>query len=144
MSRWPAFTLAAALWLSSPVAEARGAPDGSSAAAAGMPGAAVGVEQLARLAPAADPEVLALGLAAMRCAQAGGTGTGVSRLAVIDYSRSSRAPRLWVFDLAAQRLLFEELVAHGQGSGEDRPTRFSNCPQARLALGVANAGGAPR
>lgn len=100
---------------------------GETLALAMPPGAALTqAEHLARLAPAASREVLALGLAAMRCAQAAGTGTDASRLAVIDYSRSSREPRLWIFDLAAGRLLFEELVAHGQGSGDDRPTRFSN------------------
>ncbi|MET0289596.1 MAG: murein L,D-transpeptidase catalytic domain family protein [Pseudoxanthomonas sp.] len=81
---------------------------------------------LAQLAPDADPEVLALGLSAMQCAQAHGTGTDAQRLAVIDYSRSSLTPRLWVFDLAKQALLYKELVAHGQGSGGDLPARFSN------------------
>lgn len=81
---------------------------------------------LARLAPGADPKVLELALAAMHCAQAAGTGKDAQRLAVIDYSRSSLEPRLWVFDLAADRLLYQELVAHGQGSGGDVPTRFSN------------------
>jgi hypothetical protein len=81
---------------------------------------------LARLAPRANPEVIALALAAMRCAKAGGVALDANRLAVIDYSRPSLEPRLWVFDLAGPRLLFEELVAHGQGSGENRPTHFSN------------------
>ena len=81
---------------------------------------------LARLAPAADPEVLALALSSMRCAQAQGIGEAADRLAVIDYRRSSLKPRLWVFDVAAGRLLFEEVVAHGQGSGNDLATRFSN------------------
>lgn len=83
-------------------------------------------QELARQAPSADPQVLALGLSAMQCAQAHGTGPDASRLAVIDYSRSSLTPRLWVFDLARQKLLYEEWVAHGQGSGEDVPHRFSN------------------
>lgn len=47
-------------------------------------------------------------------------------MAVIDYSRSSMTPRLWVFDLAQRKLLYKELVAHGQGSGGDLPNRFSN------------------
>jgi hypothetical protein len=81
---------------------------------------------LARLAPAADPQVLELALSAMRCAQAQGIGAAAHRLAVIDYRRSSLKPRLWVFDLGAGRLLFEEVVAHGQGSGDDLATRFSN------------------
>ncbi|MET1023582.1 MAG: murein L,D-transpeptidase catalytic domain family protein [Pseudoxanthomonas sp.] len=85
-----------------------------------------GLPDLAQLAPDADPEVLALGMSAMQCAQAHGTGGDARRLAVIDYSRSSLTPRLWVFDLAQRKLLYKELVAHGQGSGGDMPDRFSN------------------
>ncbi|MGH8171955.1 MAG: murein L,D-transpeptidase catalytic domain family protein [Rhodanobacteraceae bacterium] len=81
---------------------------------------------LARLAPDADPEVLSLAIAAMKCAQSDGVGVGAARLAVIDYSRPSLQPRLWVFDLAADKLVFEEVVAHGRGSGDDVPTQFSN------------------
>jgi hypothetical protein len=47
-------------------------------------------------------------------------------LTVIDYSKPSTTRRLWVFDLRAHRLLYHELVAHGQGSGENVPIRFSN------------------
>src|SRR3546814_15021647 len=49
-----------------------------------------------------------------------------SRLAVIDYSRPSTEPRLWVFDLAANKLLYQERVAHGRNSGENRAVTFSN------------------
>lgn len=87
---------------------------------------AMTADALAQLAPHANPEVLALALAAMHCAKSNGVAMAADRIAVIDYSRPSLEPRLWVFDLAAPRLLFEELVAHGQGSGENRPTRFSN------------------
>lgn len=82
--------------------------------------------QLADTAPTLDPHVLNLALAAVRCAQADGIGASARRLAVIDYSRSSLKPRLWVFDLGSERLLYREVVAHGQGSGGDVPTRFSN------------------
>ncbi|BBD79664.1 murein L,D-transpeptidase catalytic domain family protein [Aerosticca soli] len=82
--------------------------------------------QFVRQAPLADPRVIELALAAVRCAQSSGVGLKAQRLAVIDYSRSSREPRLWVFELATGRLLYQEVVAHGQGSGEDVPTRFSN------------------
>lgn len=81
---------------------------------------------LSRLAPAADPRVLELAVSAMQCAQASGVGATASRLAVIDYSRPSLLPRLWVFDLTAGKLLYEEVVAHGQGSGDNLATRFSN------------------
>ncbi|WP_232823780.1 murein L,D-transpeptidase catalytic domain family protein [Salinicola sp. CPA57] len=81
---------------------------------------------LEQLAPDADPDVIALGLATMQCAQRHGVGEAAQRLAIIDYSRSSQTPRLWVFDLARHKLLYREVVAHGQGSGGDVPDRFSN------------------
>ncbi len=84
------------------------------------------VATLRELAPQADPKVLELALAAVRCAQADGVGTGARRLAVIDYSRPSLQPRLWVFDLASHSLLYHELVAHGSGSGGNVPDHFSN------------------
>ena len=98
----------------------------SNATATSATQAPLSSDDLARLAPAADPNVLELALGAMRCAQADGVGEHAERLAVIDYSRSSLEPRLWVFDLASDRLLYQELVAHGQGSGGDVPNRFSN------------------
>ena len=53
-------------------------------------------------------------------------GVDPGRLGVIDYSRPSTEPRLWVFDLARHRLLFEEWVAHGRNSGDNLTARFSN------------------
>lgn len=47
-------------------------------------------------------------------------------LTLIDYSQPSTARRLWTFDLSNGALLFHERVAHGQGSGGDLATRFSN------------------
>jgi hypothetical protein len=81
------------------------------------------------IAPDADPGVLALALEARQCALDHGDVSAESRLAVIDYSRPSTERRMWVFDLAAQdepELLYHEYVAHGQGSGGNVPTRFSN------------------
>ena len=78
---------------------------------------------LANAAPAADRGVLEMAARAADCARREGA---VDRLAVIDYSRPSSEPRLWVFDLARGRLLFEELVAHGRGTGERLAERFSN------------------
>lgn len=83
------------------------------------------VDKLARVAPKLDRKVLAKAVSAMECA----TNNGMSpaeRLAVIDFSRPSSVPRLWIFDLKRRKLLLEELVAHGQNSGEDRATSFSN------------------
>lgn len=83
------------------------------------------VQSLAKLAPAANPDVLKLALDAVGCADASGLGAA-RRLAVIDYSRPSTERRLWVFDLAQRRLLFEELVAHGKNTGDNHARRFSN------------------
>ena len=81
---------------------------------------------LARLAPDADPRVLTLALEARECASRQLGQAPSPRLAVIDYSRASTVPRLWVFDLDNDRLLFREVVAHGQGTGENMARAFSN------------------
>lgn len=87
---------------------------------------------LAQLAPGADPAVLTLAASAMACAD-----PQAERLAVIDFSRPSVEPRLWVFDLAEERLLFEELVSHGRGSGDAEATIFSNTPESyQSSLGL--------
>ena len=82
--------------------------------------------QLQRMAPDADPQVIALALEAAQCASASGSIAPPKRLAVIDYSRPSTERRLWVFDLGSPRLLYSEYVAHGRASGENLATAFSN------------------
>jgi hypothetical protein len=52
-------------------------------------------------------------------------------LTVIDYSLPSLQPRLWVIDLARNRVLFHELVAHGENSGDNYAVAFSNQPGSR-------------
>lgn len=84
------------------------------------------LQQLVRLAPDADPGVLALAVQARECAVRNGDADAGARLAVIDYSKPSTAKRLWVFDVASDALLFREHVSHGQGSGDNMATRFSN------------------
>ncbi len=81
--------------------------------------------QLARQAPGLSPQVLRHALAAMQCAVNSGAAQA-DRLAVIDYSLPSTQRRLWLFDLRQRRLLLQELVAHGRGSGDNLATRFSN------------------
>jgi hypothetical protein len=71
-------------------------------------------------------EALRAALDAVACARAHGVSGRDDLLTLIDYSLPSTAPRLWVLDLAHGKVLFHELVAHGQGSGENRATRFSN------------------
>lgn len=75
---------------------------------------------------AIDPQVFDLALGAASCAVQSGDVPDPATLTVIDYSKPSTTRRLWVFDLRTHRLLYHELVAHGQGSGENVPTRFSN------------------
>ena len=81
---------------------------------------------LAKLAPDANPKVLQLALEARDCAAASSGRAAAPRLAVIDYSLPSTTPRLWVFDLEQNKVLFREVVAHGQGTGENLAVRFSN------------------
>jgi len=73
-----------------------------------------------------DARVIRLALGAAACARQAGAVINDRLLTVIDYSRPSTDPRLWVLDLARERVLFEERVAHGQGSGDNYATRFSN------------------
>lgn len=83
------------------------------------------IDTLSREAPALDRAVLGKALAAMQCAVNSGVRSS-ERLAVIDFSLPSSTPRLWIFDLTERKLLLEELVAHGQNSGENYASSFSN------------------
>ncbi len=47
-------------------------------------------------------------------------------LTLIDFTMPSTARRLWVIDMATERVLFNTWVAHGQGSGGNYATAFSN------------------
>lgn len=76
-----------------------------------------------------DPSVFELALTAASCAVRSGDIEDLSTLTVIDYSRPSTEKRLWVFDLRDRALRYEELVAHGSGSGGNMATSFSNEPE---------------
>jgi hypothetical protein len=82
-------------------------------------------DDLIRAAPDASADAIRLAVAATECAVAHGQPPA-ERLAVIDYSRASTEPRLWVFDLAGSRLLYREWVAHGRNSGDNYAHAFSN------------------
>src|SRR5687767_7412379 len=75
---------------------------------------------------AIETDVLELALGAASCAVKSGAVERPRTLTVIDYSKPSSQKRLWVYDLATRQLLYEELVAHGQGSGANLATQFSN------------------
>ena len=80
---------------------------------------------LAHAAPELNPQALKSALSAMQCAVNNGASQA-RHLAVIDYSQPSTARRLWIFDLRKKSLVLRDLVAHGQKSGENFATQFSN------------------
>ena len=84
------------------------------------------LEVLARQAPSLDRQVLGLAAEALQCARRHRQVGDEALLGVIDYSRPSTERRLWVFDLARQRLLFQEWVAHGRNTGANLAAHFSN------------------
>lgn len=86
------------------------------------------VSSLLRQAPGLRADVLRLALNATRCASQKGLVKRPDLLTVIDYSIASDKPRLFTFNLAARKLLFRELVAHGKNSGGNRANFFSNSP----------------
>lgn len=83
------------------------------------------VDSLALTAPTLNRKILQHAVAAMECAINNGARPAQS-LAIIDFSLPSTERRLWIFDLASQTLLLRDLVAHGQKSGDNFATRFSN------------------
>jgi hypothetical protein len=100
------------------------------------------IDTSAARADGVSPDVLGLALGAIGCAVTSGDITAPPTLTLIDYSRPSVEPRLWVFDLETGRLLFKELVAHGRNSGDNMATRFSddlNSHQSSLGLFVTSS-----
>jgi hypothetical protein len=49
-----------------------------------------------------------------------------SVITVIDFAKSSCVKRMWIIDLISKQLLLNTWVAHGQGSGDDMASQFSN------------------
>jgi L,D-transpeptidase-like protein len=84
------------------------------------------MSSLLRQAPGLRLDVLKLAMNAATCAEERGLVKRRDLLTVIDYSLPSSEPRLFVFNLITNKLLFRELVAHGKSSGGDRASFFSN------------------
>jgi hypothetical protein len=77
---------------------------------------------------ALDQGVLEFALSGYRQVVAAGEVEPGTVLTIIDYSRPSTEPRLFVYDPAHDEILRTSLVAHGKNSGENRTTRFGNEP----------------
>jgi hypothetical protein len=88
----------------------------------------VDIASLVTQAPGLRADVLKLALTAARRAEDNGLVPKRNLLTVIDYSLPSSQPRMFIFDLAAHKLLFRELVAHGKSSGGNIANFFSNSP----------------
>lgn len=83
-----------------------------------------------------NPKVLQLAEKAFYCATKRGV-VNKQFLTIIDYSQPSTQKRLWVIDMQKARVKFNELVAHGSGSGDNVPTRFSDAANShQSSLGV--------
>ncbi len=84
-----------------------------------------------------DENVFDLALGAASCAVKSGAVGQPRTLTIIDYSRPSTEKRLWVVDLTSRELIYEELVAHGQGTGANFASKFSNNPDShQTSLGL--------
>ena len=82
-------------------------------------------------------DVLDLAFSAASCAVRAGSVQSPATLTVIDYSKPSTEKRLWVFDMRTRAVLYEELVAHGMGTGDNLATAFSNEPDShKTSLGL--------
>ena len=122
----------AALWLLCPPASSAFAASSASSAAA-LSAAAWTAVRLDGL----DPRVLALALQSASSAVERGDAALPSTLTVIDYSKPSTEPRMWVYDVSTHTLLFHELVSHGRGSGKTMATEFSNAADSNMtSLGL--------
>jgi hypothetical protein len=82
-------------------------------------------------------DVMDLAFSAASCAVRAGAVQSPSTLTVIDYSKPSTEKRLWVLDMRTHAVLYEELVAHGMGTGDNVATSFSNEPEThKSSLGL--------
>lgn len=62
----------------------------------------------------------------MNLRNAGKLNSSRQTLTVADFTLSSTKQRLWIIDLASKKVLLNDYVAHGQGSGDEFAKAFSN------------------
>lgn len=100
-----------------------------------------GIDPVSAKADGVSTDALSLALGAVQCAVASGDIEPPKTLTLIDYSKPSTEPRLWVYEMATGKLLFRELVAHGKNTGDNYATRFSdrmNSLQSSIGLFVTS------
>ncbi|MCO5248472.1 MAG: murein L,D-transpeptidase catalytic domain family protein [Chitinophagales bacterium] len=62
-------------------------------------------------------------------------------LTIVDFSKPSTEERFFVIDIEKEEILFSSLTAHGQGTGDNMATRFSNLPDShQSSLGFYKTG----
>jgi len=65
--------------------------------------------------------------------EAGHLATRQQHLTVVDFDLPSTEKRLWVLDLANDKIVFHTLVAHGHNSGENGASQFSNTNESNMS-----------
>ena len=89
------------------------------------------------------PEALAAAMSAYERASHSGVIVNSHLLTLIDYTKPSIVPRLWVIDVTTGDVLYHELVAHGRASGDNMATSFSNDDDSHMSsLGLFITGDA--
>ncbi|MEY3433597.1 MAG: hypothetical protein RL131_1533 [Bacteroidota bacterium] len=73
-------------------------------------------------------EVFQLACTGFQKLSAEGRLSNDSILTIIDFSKSSREKRMFVIDLKSEKMLFNNVVAHGKNTGLEYAKYFSNTP----------------
>lgn len=93
-------------------------------------------EDLIAKAPGLNPNAVKLGLEAYNKARMEGYDSQ-QLLTIVDYTKPSTQTRFWVFNLKNNSLMYTSLVAHGENSGDNYTTSFSNQPSSlKSSLGL--------
>lgn len=56
-----------------------------------------------------------------------------SIVTIIDFTKPSRTKRMWIVDLEKKKVLYNDLVAHGRNTGEEKAVYFSNKPNSFMS-----------
>lgn len=61
------------------------------------------------------------------------TATDKQILTVVDFTKPSNQKRMWIIDLDASKVLYNNLVAHGRNTGNVKAEKFSNEPNSNMS-----------